>query len=161
MVRIISLFAIFLVSFTANAQDIYNMVLGNATRIVNTPTSPYTQTQIAQFKRTALIYLKSKAFEQTDSVTTQFLDTQAYFLSEFLTLFFDEIINSKRLSEAKRRARIVLFMETSVANPLFNDPDTETTMAFINAGGEITPFCLNTDWQKAFLAAEERLKEER
>ena len=64
-------------------------------------------------------------------------------------------------TEAKRRARIVLFMETSVANPLFNDPDTETTMAFINAGGEITPFCLNTDWQKAFLAAEERLKEER
>ena len=92
MVRIISLFAIFLLSFTANAQDIYNMVLGNATRIVNTPTSPYTQTQIAQFKRTALIYLKSKAFEQTDSVTTQFLDTQAYFLSEYLTLFFDEII---------------------------------------------------------------------
>ena len=161
MVRIISLFAIFLLSFTANAQDIYNMVLGNATRIVNTPTSPYTQTQIAQFKRTALIYLKSKAFEQTDSVTTQFLDTRAYFFSEYLTLFFDEIIKSKRLSEAKRRARIVLFMETSVANPLFNDPDTETTMAFINAGGEITPFCLNTDWQKAFLAAEERLKEER
>ena len=161
MVRIISLFAIFLLSFTANAQDIYNMVLGNATRIVNTPTSPYTPTQIAQFKRTALIYLKSKAVEQTDSVTTQFLDTQAYFLSEYLTLFFDEIIKSKRLSEAKRRARIVLFMETSVANPLFNDSDTETTMAFINAGGEITPFCLNTDWQKAFLAAEDRLQEAR
>ena len=161
MLRILFAITFLACSLTINAQDIYNMVLGNATRIVNTPTSPYTQTQIAQFKRTALIYLKSKAFEQTDSVTTQFLDTQAYFLSEYLTLFFDEIIKSKRLSEAKRRARIVLFMETSVANPLFNDPDTETTMSFINAGGEITPFCLNTDWQKAFLAAQERLKEER
>ena len=34
-------------------------------------------------------------------------------------------------------------------------------MSYINEGGEITPFSIDTDWQKAYLAAQERLKEER
>lgn len=142
---------------SARAQEVYNLVLNNATRVVNSPTSGYTQTQIAQFKRTALVYLRSKAFEQTDSVPAQFLNTQAYYLSEFLTLFFDEILKSKRLSDSKRKARIMLFMDASLSNPLFKDPDEDTTMAFIKNGGELTPFCLNTDWQKAYLAAKSQL----
>lgn len=141
----------------ARGQEVYNMVLNNATRVVNSPTSGFTQTQIAQFKRTALVYLRSKAFEQTDSVPAQFLNTQAYYLSEFLTLFFDEILKSKRLSEAKRKERIMLFMDASLSNPLYKDPDEETTMAYIKNGGELTPFCLNTDWQKAYLAAKSQL----
>lgn len=141
----------------AEAQEVYNYVLNSATKTVNSPTSSFTQTQIAQFKRTALIYLRSKAFEQSDSVTAEFLDTQAYYMSEFITLFFDEIIKAKRLSDSKRREKVTLFMDASVSNPLFNDPDTETTMAFIKDGGEITPFCLNTDWQKAYLAAKDNL----
>lgn len=140
------------------AQEVYNLVLANATRVVNSPTSGFTQTQIAQFKRTALVYMKSKAFEQTDSVPASFLDTQAYYLSEFVTLFFDEILKSKKLSDSKRRERIYLFMDASVSNPLFNDSDEETTMAFIKDGGEITPFSINTDWQRAYAAAKEQLK---
>lgn len=154
-------FAIFLLLLGTTkcaAQDVYNLVLENATRIVNSPTSGYTQTQIAQFKRTALVYLKSKAFEKCDTVTTSFLDTQAYYLSEFVTLFFDEILKSKKLSESKRRERIYLFMDASVSNPLFDDPDEETTMAFTKDSGEITPFSINTDWEKAYAAAKEELK---
>ncbi|MCI6484859.1 MAG: hypothetical protein SPC28_04100 [Alloprevotella sp.] len=161
MIRTLFFTALLFCPLASPAQDVYKMVLDNATRIVNTPTSGYTQTQIAQFKRTALIYIKSKAFEQSETVSAQFLDTQAYYLSEFLTLFFSEVIDTKRLSDNKRRKRIALFMETSAANPLFNDPDTETTMSYINEGGEITPFSIDTDWQKAYLAAQERLKEER
>lgn len=141
----------------AQAQDIYNLVLENATRIVNSPTSGFTQTQIAQFKRTALVYMKKKAFEQTDSVSAQFLNTQAYYLSEFLSLFFDEILKSKKLPDKKRKERIYLFMDASLSNPLFKDTDEETTMSFIKDGGEITPFCLNTNWQKAYLAAKSQL----
>lgn len=140
------------------AQEVYNLVLANATRIVNSPTSGFTQTQIAQFKRTALVYMKSKAFEQTDSIPASFLDTQAYYLSEYISLFFDEILKSKKLSDDKRRERIYLFMDASVSNPLFNDPDEETTMAFIKDGGEITPFSINTDWEKAYAAAKDQLK---
>lgn len=148
---------LFLFSLGCQAQDVYNYVLSSATRVVNSPTSSYTQTQIAQFKRTALVYLKKKAFEQQSNVSAEFLNTQAYFLSEFVTLFFDEILKSKRLSETKRREKILLFMDASVSNPLFNDPDQETTMSFITDGGEITPFCLNTNWQKAFAAAKSQL----
>ena len=65
----------------AYSQEVYDLVLANATRAVNSPTSSYAQTQIAQFKRTALIYLKRKAFEQVKEVPASFLDTQAYYLS--------------------------------------------------------------------------------
>ena len=147
MIRTLFFTALLFCPLASPAQDVYKMVLDNATRIVNTPTSGYTQTQLAQFK--------------SETVSAQFLDTQAYYLSEFLTLFFSEVIDTKRLSDSKRRKRIALFMETSAANPLFNDPDTETTMSYINEGGEITPFSIDTDWQKAYLAAQERLKEER
>ena len=74
------------------AQDVYNFVLENATRIVNTPTSSFPQTRIAQFKRTVLVYMRGKAHEEhPDGVTHNFLNTQAYYLSEFVTLFFDEL----------------------------------------------------------------------
>ncbi len=139
------------------AQDVYNLVLGNATRIVNSPTSGYTQTQIAQFKKTALVYLRQKAFEQHESVSADFLNTQAYYLSEFFALFIDEIIYSNRLSEEKRKEMILLFMDASVSNPLFVDLDQDITMSFITNGGEITPFCLNTDWQKAYMAIKSQL----
>ncbi len=81
MIRTLFFTALLFCPLASPAQDVYKMVLDNATRIVNTPTSGYTQTQIAQFKRTALIYIKSKAFEQSETVSAQFLDTQAYYLS--------------------------------------------------------------------------------
>ncbi len=155
------LFFLLILTASANslqAQEVYNYVLGNATRTVNSPTSSYTQTQIAQFKRTALVYLKKKAFEQSDSISSSFLDTQAYYLSEYVTLFFNEIVKTKRLSADKRKERVTLFMDASVSNPLFVDNDQETTMAFVTSGAELTPFCLNTDWQKAYAAVTDELK---
>lgn len=152
------LFALIVSMAKGRAQEVYKLVLANATRTVNSPTSGFTQTQIAQFKRTALIYLKKKAFEQQEVVTADFLDTQAYYLSEFVTFFIDEILKTKRLSEKKRKERILLFMDASVSNPLFNDPDQETTMSFITTGNELTPFCLNTDWEKAYAAARDQIK---
>ncbi len=140
-----------------HAQDVYNLVLENATRTVNSPTSGYTQTKIAQFKRTALVYLKSKCFETSDTVSVELLNTQAYYMSEFLTLFFDEILKSKKLSEAERKEKVMLFMSASESNPLFNDPDTDTTLSYVTESGELTPFSLDTDWQKAYFAAKSRL----
>ena len=136
------------------------MVLDNATRIVNSPTSSFLNTQIAQFKRTALIYIKSKAFERTDSVPAKFLNTQAYYLTEFLNLFFAEMIKIKDLPEKARKQRILRFMDASACNPLFHDPDEETTLSFVENGGEVTPFSLDTDWQKAYLAAKAIIEKE-
>lgn len=140
------------------SQEVYNYVLENATRMVNSPTTNFTQTRIAQFKRTTLIYMKSKAFETMPTVTEEFLNTQAYFLSEFLSFFFDEILRDRKLDEETRKQKIFLFMDASVSNPLFNDPDTETTLSYIKEGSELTPFSIDTDWQKAFVAVKDNIK---
>lgn len=159
MKYLLTCITIILLSITdTKAQTVYNVVLDNAVRVVNSPTSGFTQVQIAQFKRTALVYLRRKAEGLvTDEAYVKLLDTQAYYLSEFITLFFDEILKSKRLSEQKRKEKILLFMDASVSNPLFDDNDEATTMSFITNGGELTPFCLNTDWQKAYAAAKSQL----
>lgn len=152
------LFICITASCRLNAQQVYNLVVENATRTVNSPTSGYSQTRIAQFKLTTLTYIRSKAFEQTDTVSSRFLDTQAYYLSEFISLFFDEILKDKKLGENKRKAKVALFMDASLANPLFNDPDDETTKAYVLEGNEITPFSINTDWERAYAAAKSQLK---
>lgn len=144
---------------TGSAQEVYNYLLDSSTRTVNNPTSGFTATRIAQFKRTALIYMKSKAFETMPEVTEQFLNTQAYYLSEFITLFFNEILKDNKLDEKQRKEKIYLFMDASKCNPLFDDPDTETTDAYIIEGNELTPFSINTDWQKAWLAASNYLEQ--
>lgn len=136
-----------------HGQEVYNYVLESATRVVNNPTSTFTQTQIAQFKRTALIYLRRKAFETQPQVTEQFLNEQAYYLSEFVTLFLTEAVGAQQLSESQRKLRIVIFMEASRDNPLFGDTDTETVEAYIGSGSELTPFSLDTDWMRAYSAA--------
>ena len=142
----------------AEAQDVYNLVLGSVTRIINNPTSNFTNVQIAQFKRTALTYMKSKALEISDTIPSALLDTQAYYMSEFITLFIDDIVKSKRLSDDKRKQRILMFTDASISNPLFNDPDKDTTMSFMTDGNELTPFSLDTDWHKAYAAAISQLR---
>ena len=91
-------------------------------------------------------------------VTDRFLDVQAYYMSEFLTLFFKEILSDKKLSDEKKKNKILMFMDASCSNPLFNDSDKETINAYINEGNELTPFCLDTDWEKAYAAAQAQLK---
>ena len=159
-----SLYVILLFSFlplTMSAQDVYNYLLDATTNTVNNPMSTYTQVRIAQFKRTALVYLKRKAFETMPEVTESFLNMQAYYMSEYVALFFDEILKGKKENDKKRKAKIYLFMDTSKAYPLFDDPDTDMTESYILEGNEITPFSLNTDWQKAYGAVKVELEKEK
>ena len=156
---VILLFA--LLPMTMSAQDVYNYLLDATTNTVNNPTSTYTQVRIAQFKRTALVYLKRKAFETMPEVTEQFLNKQAYYMSEYVALFFDEILKGKKDNEQKRMAKIYLFMDTSKAYPLFDDPDTDMTDSYIIEGNELTPFSLNTDWQKAYGAVKVELEKQK
>ena len=52
----------------------------------------------------------------------------------------------------------MLFMDASISNPMFDDNDEETTMSYVKDGNELTPFSLNTDWQKAYAAVKSQLK---
>ena len=102
----ISLILLFLLSCgtTAKTQEVYNYVLNNAIRTVQSPTSGFTQTRIAQFKQTALTYLRKKATETMPEVTDQFLNTQAYYMSEFITLGKNTIIRSALISRPSMKS---------------------------------------------------------
>lgn len=130
------------------------MALQSATRIVNNPTSNYTVTRVAQFKRTALLYMRSMVVKMAPNTPVSFLDTQAYYLNEFTTAFFSTII---KLQGNKRKEAIDIFIKASASNPKWNDPDKETAEAFISTG-ELTPFSLDTDWEKAYNQVSETQK---
>ncbi len=158
-------FLLLLLPCTIKAQDVFNFVYDNAKRTVENPNSGFTKTRVAQFKYTALTYLRDKAFETQSEVSEEFLNTQAYYLSEFVTLFFEKVTaapkNGKRDSKKAQKESlkmVELFMDASGSNPLFNDPDEGTTKSYIIGGTEITPFSLDTDWQKAYTAVSAALK---
>lgn len=136
-----------------SAQEVYNYVLQSSSRIVDDPTSSFTHTRIAQFKKTALVYLKSKATETMPEVTDSFLNEQAYHLSEFIAFFIEEVVGETQRSKRDRKKTIINFINASLMNPLFNDDDTETTECYFRDNDELTPFSLNTDWVKAYNAA--------
>ena len=52
----------------------------------------------------------------------------------------------------------MIFLDATVSNPLFGDTDEEVIYAYIKEGTELTPFSLDTDWQKAFAAVKSQLK---
>lgn len=146
----ILLLTLSLVPAAAGAQNVYNFVLENAQRTVDNPTVNFTQTRIAQFKVTALRFMRQIGLEKRPGADERWLDVQAYYLSEFLTLFFKELVSSDQLSSDERKAHILRFTEATMENPLFEQVDEETALAYLKEAGEITPFSLNTDWEKAY-----------
>lgn len=146
LLSLLTLTMLSLHSTEVRAQEVYDMALQSATRIVNNPASNFTVVRVAQFKRTALIYMRDMAVKQAPDTPASFLDTQAYYLGEFVTTFFNSIL---RLQGAERKSRIMQFMKASKDNPVWNDPDKETAESFI-ISGELTPFSLDTDWEKAY-----------
>ena len=142
----------------ANAQEIYKIVYKNAEQIVNDPNSGVTKARIAQFKVSQLTYLYQKAFETMPEVTDRFLDVQAYYLTEFMSLYQAELVKSSKETPEERAKKVMIFLDATVSNPLFNDTDEETIYAYIKEGTELTPFSLDTDWQKALAAVKAQLK---
>jgi len=132
------------------AQEIYHLVMESVNRTLRDSSSGFTMTRVAQFKKTALVYLKDKTLRTMPEMSEELLNTQAYYLSEFTTLYIKVILNSKRTGSERQQNRIKLFMDASKSNPLFNDTDASVVDVYVQGGNEITPFSLDTDWEKAF-----------
>lgn len=142
--------SLFSVSGVTSAQEVFNKVMESAQHILNEPTSTFTNTQIAKFKVDELNYMKGKAMEKDSVAAIDLLDVQSYYMSEFLSMFYTEIIYSTDLSAEDRKAKILLFIQASCACPLFNDTDKEKINKYIDGDAQLTPFCLDTDWYKAY-----------
>lgn len=146
---LLTAFIFLLLSPEVKGQDIYEHILGNASRIVNSPTTSFTQNHIAAFKKVTLIYISDKACAENIPDRNHFLDVQAYCLSEFMTLLYTEVLENQHLNEDTKLQRLNRFTEATEKYPLFHDPDEATTLQFVRSGTELTPFSIDTDWEKA------------
>lgn len=140
------------------AQDVFNTILRNAERIAESPTSNFLTVRINQFKCSGLKYIRKKSVEMRDNVTAQFLDTQAYNMAEFMELFFKEVLKNKNMSAESKQRKMAVFKESTSSNPLFGDNDKTTAEAYIDDSNSVTPFSLDTDWEKAYATVVARLK---
>ena len=152
------LFVITSLSIPSSAQEIYNAMLKSQKEIVNNGNSNLTLKKLAQFKVTALEYLKEKAFKSDKVITTKFMDDQAYYMNEFVNSFIQNVLVNQTLKKPDRKKRIMLYVDASGSNPLFKDTDKEVCDAYVTAGNQLTPFSLDTDWVKALAAVESEIE---
>ena len=77
--------------------------------------------------------------------TIQVLNEQALAMNQYVTLY------QKRFSEAKKKNRDVvtnLFKQATRDHKLFNDTDTEVTLAYYDRKDYPIQFCIDCDWVK-------------
>ncbi len=146
-----TLIALLTISATANAQEVFNSVLESAQNALKDPVQNFSKTQIAKFKIDELNYLKSKTSKYESIKKNDLLDIQAYYMSEFISRYLTEIICCEGQPDSVKKATVYLFVNASAMCPLFNDKDKDTINKYINSDKQLTPFCLDTDWKKAFM----------
>ena len=141
MKKFLFLIAVCCLTTTATkAQDVLNEIVKTSLSITNDTTLSREVRKAAVFKYDAMSYLRSKVLppnvllEQkisADSLNAciKMLNEQAYAMNQYVTLY------QKRLSEAKKRNKGMvrsLFKQATIDHKLFNDSDTEITLAYFN-----------------------------
>ena len=142
---------------TITAQDVFNQVVKNAKTVLDDPKADDFMISVSQFKYTALQYLCNTAMKLNGgSVEGNFLDIQAYSLNHFIISYFSELAKAQNASNSTQKDIMKKYWRASTENPLFEDQDKETTDVFMDDPDCITPFSLNTDWEKADNAITEK-----
>ncbi len=160
MKKIITLVCLLAIGFgNMSAQQLYKQVYDNAIAIVNDPKSSDEQVQINQFKVTALNYMSSQVKKLKQERDSYFYDSQAVNMVSFITDFESNVMKARAMSTAKRLQVIEIYREASLKNPLFNDSDKDKTYCYVDDKSTFTPFCLDTDWEKAYEIATRKVKE--
>lgn len=134
----------------SRAQSLYKTVFDRATAVVNDPKSSDDAIEVSQFKITALNYLVTEVKKRGWQKDSYFYDSQAVNLTSFVTDFQANLDKARSISPAKRMQIIKIYTEASKFNPLFKDTDKEKVNCYVNDKGTLTPFCLDTDWEKAY-----------
>lgn len=141
-----------MMSVNAMSQEIFKEVQRmkeSAERVMNDTTLNLESRKVACFKNDALYYLIEKAGDE-DGFTEYMLGSQANAMIEFVNLYV------KRLSAEKKKKNkdiiMAVFKNATTSHPLFNDPETEVTYAYVDNDKYITQFSIDTDWEKALAA---------
>lgn len=144
---------------SSQAQEVYSEVLQMAKEKIESPSTPQIVKDINQFKVNALNYLGMKTREVMPDAPVSVLDDEAYALHNFIGSYLQAIVATKDQPKAFQNKVMQLFVEASIACPLFNDTEKETTLYYFNNSESLTRFSLDTDWVKAFQRITESLKE--
>ncbi len=132
------------------AQSLYKTVFDKATAVVNNPASSDEEIQINQFKVTALNYISMMVKKRGLDKDAYFYDSQAVNMSSFITDFQVNLEKARAISPAKRTEILKIYTDASKFNPLFKDTDKEKVNAYVIDKTTLTPFCIDTDWEKAY-----------
>lgn len=147
---ILSLFVLMASVASIQAQSLYNTVRESAEKVVNDPKASDEEIQINQFKVTALNYLAMMVQKRGLKKDTYFFDSQAVNLTSFVTDFQVNLEKARNISPAKRTEILKIYTDASKYNPMFKDTDKEKVNCYVNDRTTMTPFCLDTDWEKAY-----------
>lgn len=149
MKKLFAIIMLVCLTMSASAQEVINEVIRLSKETVANTNRTLFERYVAQFKVDAAEYLMMKTAEQMPDSSVTVLDTQALALYEYCRYFITA--TAKAQSNAAKANVKGLFQEVSLANPRFHDTDEELTHAYINSTDKniATPFCLDTDWEKA------------
>ncbi len=140
------------------AQDVYNEIREKATEQIGNPLVNDVVKQINRFKVDALDYMLIKMREQMPDSSATFLDKQALAMNNFVSLYLNKVLEYRTMPQAQQVKILKAFMDASYSNSLFNDPDNELTLGYYVNDDCLTRFSLDTDWRRAYLAANAILK---
>lgn len=138
-------------TFTAvDAQSLYKKVYDKAVSVVNDDKASDEEIQINQFMVTALNYITTQVQKRGLNKDSYFFDAQAVNLRSFVTDYLVNLETARGISSLKREQIIKCYKDASVKNVLFNDKDKEKVDAYMNDEQTLTPFSVDTDWEKAY-----------
>lgn len=132
------------------AQSLYKTVYDKATAVVNNPASSDEEIQISQFKLTALNYISLMVKKRGLQKDSYFYDSQAVNLNSFITDFQVNLEKARTISPAKRTEILKIYTDASKFNPMFKDEDKNKVNCYVDDRTTLTPFCIDTDWEKAY-----------
>ncbi len=155
---LLSIFMLCCISANMSAQEVYNAIREKTISTLQDPNTIPMLKMFNQFKLDALDYMAIKMKEVMPDSTASYLDKQAYAMNNFITLYLRTIINCQNQPSIYQIDIIKLFMDASYSNPLFNDTDKELVLSYFSDGSSMTRFSLDTDWQRAYIAASQEIQ---
>lgn len=129
------------------AQSLYKTVYDRATAVVNNPKASDEEIQINQFKVTALNYMSTQINKRGLKKDSYFYDSQAVNLASFIT---DFQANLAKAPATKRTEVIRIYQEACKNNPMFKDTNKDMVNCYVEDKLTLTPFCIDTNWEKAY-----------
>ena len=163
MKKILMMAVVLLLTASANAQDVFKLLLQDAKTVAEDKSKDLETRKIATFKYDELSYMAMQVRDDVlrDSTDLDFfnrtvtmLNEQSFAMYEFIEFYFERLAAAKKKEE--RDIVITVFRNASINHPLFNDMDKELILSYYNNENYLTRFSLDTDWVKALAVVRER-----